>query len=170
MNRIAFLLFGVFAVQINAQSIVAFLKSIENNHTLHMSYQGKAFVCRPYGVDTISDLAFRTDTNSSCRGYIDDFRRVDPKERFFAAFSLHVEQQYSVEGIEDTCLLHLSSGHSYSEALLEKGYARISAFQSVEDALLNYRFKKAVKRAKNTKAGMWSDVNIRNCFLTGEKD
>lgn len=170
MKRICCLLYVVFICNLEAGSIVAFLKSIENNHTLHMSYKGKAFICKSYGIETVGELALRIDTNSSCRRYIDDFRLSNPKEEFFGALSLHVEQQYSVEGVDNACLLHLSSGHSYSEALLENGYARISPNQISNLSLLKHRFEKAVKRAKNTRAGMWSDINIRNCFLLAKKE
>ncbi len=135
-----------------------------------MKYKQKAFVCKPYGIESVSELVQRTDVNSSCMQYLKEFRRADPKEKFFAALSLHVEQQYSVEGMEDSCLLHLSSGYSYSEALLENGYARIEPGQRYEDPLLRYRFKQAVESAKKNKSGIWSDVNVRHCFLMQEEE
>jgi len=166
MKKICGLLFIVFMMNLKAESVLALLKGIENNHTLHMTYKMHAFICKPYGVETVSELLQRTDVNSSCMGYLLDFRMSDPKEKSFAHSLLHIQQQYSVEGISDLCLLHLSSGNSYSEALLEKGYARIPPAQLFEDEILRYRFKQAVKRAKVTKAGLWSDVNAKNCFLS----
>lgn len=162
MKRGYGLLFVVFLVNVNAQSLVSLLKSIENNHTLHMSYRQQAFVCTPYGIETVSELLLRTDLNSSCFQYIRDFRESNPQEKFFAATTLHIEQQYSVEAVETLCLLHLSSGHSYSEALLEKGYALISP--QLKDTELLYRFEKAQLRAKIKKEGIWSDEKIRGCF------
>ncbi|MBE0497788.1 MAG: hypothetical protein IBX43_00935 [Campylobacterales bacterium] len=163
MKRRYGLLFVVFIVNADAQNLlVSLLKSIENNHTLHMHYRQQAFVCTPYGIETVSELLLRTDLNSSCQQHIRDFRASNPQEKFFAAKTLHIEQQYSVEAIETLCFLHLSSGHSYSEALLEKGYARISP--QLQDTEFMYRFEKAELRAKIKKEGIWSDEKIRGCF------
>jgi len=168
MKKLYSLLFIVFAGNLEAENVVALLHSVEDNHTLHMGYRQQRFICKPYGVETVSELILRFDVNSSCRDHLKNFRRSNPKEEFYAAASLHVQQQYSVEGIESLCLLHLSSGHTYSEALLEKGYARMPRGKIYKDVILKYRFKNAVQRAKNTKAGIWSDLNVRNCFLIRE--
>ena len=159
------LLFIVFVLNVNAQSIVALLKGIENNHELHMVYNQKAFVCKPYGVESVSELILRIDANSTCITHLDAFRRNHPYEKFFAQMSLYVQQQYSVEGKGDRCLLYLSNEGTYSEALLEKGYARIPLGLQYDDIIMKYRFKKALQRAKSKKLGIWSDVNVRNCFL-----
>ena len=102
--------------------------------------------------------------------YLQDFRKSYPKERFFAQMSLHVQQQYSVEAIDGKCLLYLSSGHTYSEAILEAGYANIPIGLKNDNSLLEQRLKKALQRAKNTKSGIWTDVNVRNCFLVTPKN
>jgi len=165
MKKLCCLLCLLFTWNLEAESIIALLKSVENNNVLHMHYKKTPFICTPYGVETVDELMLRMDSNSSCIRYLQDFRRAHPKEKFFAVSSLHVQQQYSVEGMNGECLLYLSSEHTYSEALLEKGYARRPVGQSYEDVILKHRFKDAVKRAQNTKAGIWSDINIRNCFL-----
>lgn len=161
--------FWVFSVDLKAEQILALLKGIENNHTLHMSYKQQAFVCKPFGIETVSELVERVDVNSSCMGYLREFRRAHPKEKVFAFLTLRPQQQYSVEGKEHACLLSLSSGHSYSEALLEQGYARLPEAFVYKDFLLRHRFNRALQRAKNTKAGIWSDTNIRNCFLVSKE-
>lgn len=165
MYKIFGLLFVVLAVNAYGKTIVSLLKGIENNHTLHMQYRQQPFVCTPYGIETVSELVYLTDVNSSCIQYLKEFRLSDPNEQYFAVQNLWIEQQYSVEGIEGKCLLHLSSGNSYSEALLAKGYARIPIGARYKDSIIRYRFKQAEKRAKTKKAGLWSDVNVRNCFL-----
>jgi len=152
-----------------AEDIVALLKRVENNAVLHMNYKQQAFLCQPYGVETVQELLDRTDVNSSCKRYLQEFRLAYPKEKSFAASSLHIQQQYSVTAIEGKCLLNLSSGYSYSEVLIEKGYARLLPSYTFEDALIDYRFKRAVKRAKIKEAGIWSDINVRNCFLLPPK-
>ena len=169
MKKIGALLFTLLITALEAKEIISLLKGIENNHTLHMQYKQQAFVCKPFGIETVSELAERTDINSSCAKHLSSFRQAYPKEKFFAAYSLHVQQQYSVEGIDNLCLLYLSSEHSYSEALLEQGYARIPPGINYKDPVLHYRFKRAVQRAKNAKAGIWSDTNVRNCFLTADQ-
>jgi len=170
MKKVYSLFCLFFAWNLEAASIIALLKSVENNNVLHMHYKKTPFVCVPYGVETVDELMLRMDSNSSCMRYLQDFRRAHPKEKFFAASSLHVQQQYSVEGMDGECLLYLSSEHTYSEALLEKGYGRRPVGYRYKDVILKHRFKDAVKRAQITKAGIWSDVNIRNCFLmTTEK-
>lgn len=168
MKRVYALLFLFFGLSVSAQEIVALLKQVQNNHTLHMKYQQTSFVCKPYGVQNVSEIVLKTDINSSCRKYIEAFREENPKEKFFAISSLYVEQQYSVEGIEGECLLSLSSGHSYSEALLENGYARLKPGVQYKESELKERFERAAFRAQNRKVGIWSDSDLRSCLLPAE--
>jgi len=163
-------LFIIFSLIAHANSLVSLVKGVENNHKIHMSYQQKPFVCIPYGVETISQLFLRVDVNSSCRASLSAYRKANPKESFFAQTHLELGQQYSVEGVEGLCLLHLSSENSYSEALLEDGYARIPLSMKYKDEVLDYRFKRARLRAKIKEAGMWSDAKVRNCFLIPAKE
>jgi hypothetical protein len=149
---------------LDARELISLLKSVENNHTLHMKYFQKPFVCTPYGVQTLSELLQRTDLSSSCKKSLSDFREDDPHEKYFAVSLLKIEQQYSIESIQGLCLLHLSSEFSYSEALLEHGYALIPPEGIKEDNVLKQRFDKAQLRAQKTKRGIWSDADARNCF------
>ena len=164
MGRL-FVVFIVLITSVYAKEILALLKKVENNAALHMSYKQQRFVCKPYGVETVEELLERVDVNSSCKYFLNEFRKQEPKEKYFAVSSLHIQQQYNVSAIKDRCLLSLSSGYSYSEALLEKGYARLLPKYTFSDNILEYRFSRAVKRAKIQNAGIWSDVNVRNCFL-----
>ena len=164
MKKIYCMFFLVFIANLAGQDVLAILKSVQNNHTLHMRHLQQPFVCKPYGVETLSELEMRTDTNSSCRQSIDLFRQENPQEKYFAVSILKIEQQYSVESIQGLCMLHLSSAHSYSEALLEEGYALVTSAMIKDDEVLEQRFKKALLRAKKTKAGIWSDTDVRNCF------
>lgn len=165
MYKIYWLFCMVLVLNSHGKNLVSLLKGIESNHVLHMQYKRQPFICTPYGVETVSELVDSTDVNSSCMQYLKEFRLTDPNEKYFAIQTLWIEQQYSVEGVEGRCLLHLSSGHSYSEALLEKGYARMPIGARYKDPVLRYRFKQAERRAKTNRAGLWSDVNVRNCFL-----
>jgi len=169
MLRIFSLFLFLFVTFLHAETVLSLLTSIENNHTLHMLHKQKKFVCTPYGVETISQLVSRTDINSSCMNHLYDFRQAHPQENSFAHKILHIQQQYSAEGANEGCLLYLSSNHSYSESLIEHGYGRIPVSFRYEDRILEYRFKRAQQRAKKRKAGIWSDVNIRNCFLVEKK-
>ncbi len=169
MGRRFSLLFLMIVTFVDADTLLGLLKKIENNHTLHMTYQQKSFVCTPYGVETVSQLVLRTDVNSTCLKYLNDFRQAYPYEKPFAQTILHVQQLYSVEGKKDRCLLKLRSDHSYSESLIEHGYGRIPLAFEFEDEILKYRFIRAQQRAQKTKAGIWSDMDMRNCFLTDDK-
>ncbi len=169
IKKIFSLLFLIFVTCLDANQLTSLLKSVQNNHTLHMSYAQKFFICEPYGIETVSQLVQRTDVNSTCVQHLDDFRKTNPREKFFAQEVLHIQQQYSIEGIEGKCLLLLSSSKSYSEALIEQGYGRIPLLSKYQNPLLDYRFKRALKRAKLSKAGIWGDVDIRNCFLIQKK-
>ena len=155
----------VFLMNLYPQSIVALLKGVENNYKLHMVYKQTSFVCKPYGVEGVDELILRTDANSTCVNHLKNFRLTHPKEKHFAQTSLQVQQQYSVEGREDRCVLYLSNEYSYSEALLEHGFARITLGLTYDNRLMKYRFNQAVKRAKSKKLGIWADPNVRNCFL-----
>lgn len=169
MIKIQILLFIVFVWNLRCESVVALLKSVEDNDNLHMVYKQKEFICKPYGIQSINELISSVETNSSCMNYLQDFRKSYPKEKFFAQMRLHVQQKYSVEGIDGKCLLYLSSSHTYSEAILEAGYARMPITLKHDDSFLKYRFKRALQRAKSSKLGIWSDVNVRNCFLARPK-
>jgi endonuclease YncB( thermonuclease family) len=92
------------------------------------------------------------------------FRQENPDEQYFAVSLLKIEQQYGVESIQGQCLLHLSNEGSYSEALLEQGYALIRPEGIKDDKVLQQRFNKALLRAQKKKAGIWSDTDARNCF------
>jgi len=168
MRQILFIMVFLLS-SLNAQEIVSLLKSVENNHLLHMTYKNKTFVCKPYGVETISQLIENAKKDSLCAKYLYKFRINHPKEKSFAKSFLHVEQFYSVEGVQNGCFLYISSNYSYSEVLLEKGYARIPPDFNYEDDVQAYKFKQAMKRAKNKKVGMWSDINVKNCFLLPKK-
>ncbi len=158
------LVFVLLIAVLDAKEILSLLKRVQNNHTLHMKYLQQPFVCKPYGVQTLSELIERKDMSNSCKSSLSRFRVENPQEKYFAVSLLKIEQQYSVESREGLCLLHLSSEHSYSEALLEHGYALIWPKGIKEDIVLEQRFNKALLRAKNTKAGVWSDTEVRNCF------
>lgn len=158
------LLLIFFMANLDAKVLVSLLQSVQNNYTLHMKYLQQPFVCKPYGVQTLSELIDRADANSSCQKSLSNFTKENPQEKYFAVSLLKIQQQYSVESRQGWCLLHLSSDHSYSEALLEEGYALIWPAGIQEDEVLTKRFNKAVLRAKNTKAGIWSNTDVRNCF------
>jgi hypothetical protein len=168
MKYIFLIIFFIFTTDIYAKDVVALLKSIENNHTFHMSYKNDLFVCKPYGVETVSELALRVDANSTCKKHLNNFIKSFPNERYFAESNLYVQQQYSVEGISGRCLLKFTSGYSYSEALLQNGYARIPLSFQYKDKMLAYRFENSLKKARDDKVGLWSDTDVRNCFLTGK--
>jgi len=163
------LLFIIFISNLFSQEIVALLKGVENNHKLHMVYKNQPFICKPYGIESISELIISVDVNSTCKRHLINFRQSHPKEKYFAQMTLHAQQQYSVEGMKSSCLIYLSSAHTLSEALIEEGYARIPFSLVYDDFLLESRFKKALKRAKLRKVGMWSDTNVINCFLVAPK-
>lgn len=164
MIKTYYLLFVFFIVSLDAKELISLLKSVQNNHTLHMKYLQQPFACKPYGVVTLSELMESRELSSSCKKSLLRFTEENPQEKYFAESLLKIEQQYSVESIQGLCLLHLSSEHSYSEALLEQGYALIWPKGIQGDKVLEQRFDKALLRAKNTKAGIWSDSDTRNCF------
>jgi len=134
-----------------------------------MKYKNSSFVCKPYGVETVSELILRADVNTTCLNHLQKFRLQNPYEKYYAASILHSEQFYSVKGVDDRCMLFINSAKSYSEEMLEKGYARIDPAFVYKDYLLEHRFKLAVKRAKSKKSGIWSNIDIVNCFLLPPK-
>ena len=164
-----FILILIVSSSFFAQDKLALLIKVTNNTTLHMKYQQTPFLCQPYGVETLDALANRQDVNGSCKQVLQRFRENQPKEKFYAQMLFHVQQQYTVRAVDDRCLLLLSFAHSYSEKLLEKGYARILPTLVYKDELLQYRFLQAVKRAKREKNGIWQDEDFEMCFLLPPK-
>lgn len=165
MKKLYCLLLLVFIITLDAQEVVSILKSVQNNHTLHMKYVQQPFICKPFGIETIRQFLQRKDISTSCRQSLVSFIEANPEEQYFALHILKIEQQYSVEKFQGSCLLHLSSGYSYSEALLEHGYARIPSNFQYNNAELEYRFNRALEGAKRSKSGVWSNANVSNCFL-----
>lgn len=165
MKKIYCLLLVVFIINLDANEVISILKGVQNNHTLHMKHLQQPFICRPFGVETIRQFLIRKDISTSCRQSLESFIEANPEEQYFALHVLKIEQQYSAEKFQDSCLLHLSSGHSYSEALLEHGYARIVPDLQYKNAELKYRFNRAFEGAKRSKNGIWSNAEVSKCFL-----
>jgi hypothetical protein len=107
MSKIFVLLILVISF-VYAKDIVALLKKVESNAALHMNYKQQAFLCQPYGIETIEELLNRSDVNSTCKMYLKEFRLTFPKEKSYAASFLHIQQQYSVTSIDGKCLLNLN--------------------------------------------------------------
>ncbi len=169
IKKIFTLIFVICVTLSDAKNLSSLLKGIENNHTLHMIYGQKPFVCEPYGIETVSQLVQRTDVNSTCMKHLIEFRTANPKEKFYAHEILYVQQQYGVEGVAGKCLLSLSRNHSYSESLLENGYARVPLAFTYESLELHERFMRALRRAQQRKAGIWSEPTMIECFLIEKK-
>jgi len=167
MKKIVTIVFLALLVLANEKP--ALLKSVENNSVLHMSYKQVHFTCVAYGVETLDMLVQRSDTNTSCQQKVADFRENNPKEKNYAVNLFHVQQQYGVRSVENRCLLLLSFAHSYSEELIEMGYARIDPLIKYESEEILYRFSKALKRAKREKNGIWKNEDMVNCFLVPKK-
>lgn len=118
--------------------------------------------CAPYGVLTIRQLLWRTDTKSSCRKTLLDFIAHNPKLYHFLHYVMHLEQGYRVELKKSGCVIYLGSKRTLSELLLAEGVALKRPYFSDEE--FRYRFYHAQRSAKVNMRGIWSDEKLRSCI------
>ena len=79
---------------------------------------------------------------------------------------LHKEQKYFLKGLKEDCFIMLNGGVSFSEHLLEKGFAKLQ--KKLDEKFLNSTLYKKLtrsqRRAEYHKRGIWEDPTLANCF------
>jgi endonuclease YncB( thermonuclease family) len=144
----------------------ALLLEVDNDYMFHFSYHDTAFYCRPAAIDTIDQLSLYPDKSKVCLEQAQSFIKKHPYANKQYAYKLHEEQKYEVVGLKDECFVMLNAGVSFSEHLLEQGFAKLRTNLSSE-FLQTTEYKNLLRsqqRAEYHRRGIWSDDILPKCF------
>ena len=132
----------------------------------HFSHNNIAFYCRPAAIHTVEQILFFPKLPKVCKERVDKFLRKHPYANKQYAYKLHREQKYFLTGFKEDCFIMLNAGVSFSEHLLEEGFAKLQ--NNLDDTFLSStmykRLKKAQDRAEYHQRGIWEDDILPNCF------
>ena len=160
-----FLTFYISFSFVNAD-ITALLLHAKSDYLFHFSHKDVAFYCRPAAVTTIDQLLFRKDIQPVCKNKAENFIKKYPFSNKQYAYKLHIEQKYLLLGYKKDCFVMLNAGRSFSEHLLEEGFAKLQ--NKLGDSFLNSTLYKKLKRSQDRaeyhKRGIWEDPILANCF------
>lgn len=163
MPKIAFLLLIPLLLQAQFDAL---LHTIDNNHFFHFSYKEIAFNCKAATVVTLGMQLENNTTSTQCRQSIQTFFKKYPKIPLAYQYVLHEDMTYTIKPYGKECFVMLNGATSWSEYLLEEGFAVLS--NVIELNFLNSagyeRLKLAQDRAKYHKRGLWSDIMVKNCI------
>ncbi len=144
----------------------ALLLHVNNDYLFHFSYDDTAFFCRPAAITTIDQLSMHSDKPQVCKERAQKFLKKYPYANKQYAYKLHEEQKYYLIGHKDECFVMLNAGVSFSEHLLEQGFAKLQ--NNLDEKFLNSTQYKNLKmsqgRAEYHKRGIWEDPLLANCF------
>ena len=156
----------LFSLAVLHANFSALLLSARSDYLFHFSYNDIAFYCRPAAVTTIDQLLFFPKLPKVCKEQSHKFIRKYPYANKQYAYKLHEEQKYYLLGLKEDCFVMLNAGVSFSEHLLEEGFAKLQT--KLDDEFLNStlykKLKKAQDRAEYHKKGVWEDAVLSNCF------
>ncbi len=144
----------------------ALLLSVRNDYLFHFTYENIAFYCRPAAITTIDQLFFYPKLPKVCKEVANKFLKKHPYANKQYAYKLHEEQKYFLKGYKEDCFVMLNAGTSFSEHLLEEGFAKLQ--NNLDDEfLMSTHYKKlklAQDRAEYHQKGIWEDPILSNCF------
>lgn len=147
-------------------SFSALLLHTKSDYLFHFSYKNSAFYCRPAAVTTIEQLLFKPDLPPVCREKAQQFIKKYPYSHKQYAYKLHPEQKYLLIGFKEDCFIMLNAGISFSEHLVEEGFAKLQ--EKLDEAFLTSTLYKKLQRSQNRavyhKKGIWEDPVLANCF------
>lgn len=122
-------------------------------------------------IDTIGQYMNSPALSKTCKESFMDFQKHDPKEKYAYAYVLHENITYNIKPYGKECFVMLNGGTSWSEYLIEKGYALLSKSIS-PDYINSVGYEKltlAQNRAKYHKRGIWSDIIVAQCLESVQK-
>lgn len=98
-----------------------------------------------------------------CKKSIEQFYTQNPESEYFALNILKVKQMYHLEFHENSCTLFAKGEKSLSELLLENGLALVKP--NFRDEIYTTIYKKAQKKARFLKKGLWSENIANECVV-----
>lgn len=144
----------------------ALLLEVDNNYFFHFSYNDVNFNCEAAAITTLTQFALEHNDSKTCVKAINNFFTREPKAPKMHHYVLHEDITYSITPLDKKCFVMLNGGTSWSEYLIEKGYA---VLESNLDPMFMlsahyHQLERAQKRAQYHKRGLWSDIMIKNCL------
>ena len=164
MLRYLLLLF--FSFLSGSANISVILLHTKSDYLFHFSHKNIAFYCRPAAVTTIDQLLLKQELQPVCKDKAQKFIQKYPFSNKQYAYKLHIQQKYFLLGLKKDCFIMLDAGTSFSEHLLEEGFAKLQ--NGLGDKFLNSTLYKKLKRSQDRaeyhKRGIWEDPILANCF------
>ena len=161
-----YLLLLSFCFSVVSANALALLLHTKSDYLFHFSYKDRAFYCRPAAITTIEQLLFKPELQPVCKQKAQQFIKKYPYANKQYAYKLHEEQKYLLIGFKEDCFVMLNAGISFSEHLIEEGFAKLQ--ESLDENFLNSTMYKKLLRSQNRaayhKRGIWEDPVLPNCF------
>ncbi|KIM10866.1 MAG: hypothetical protein KU37_09085 [Sulfuricurvum sp. PC08-66] len=146
---------------------VVLLKSVGANNVMRFLDKSQPFYCYTAAINTHETFLDSNATSQACKTQMHLQLRRDPIMRYAYAYALHEEIAYTLEAYEgNSCFMWLDGGRTWSEYLLEKGYALLknSHSEAFIKTTLYAKLQRAQERAKYEHRGVWSDETLAECF------
>jgi len=139
------------------------LQHAPNNGYFYFSINNNLSVCKPYGVVTLHEIFSDQNSTQRCRKAIESYFKHNPKDYYFAAYHIHLQQMYHLTFKDNECVIYSHGNISYARELLQAGLAKVR--KGFGDILLRNRYKKEEEGAKFLKKGMFHSNIPLNCRM-----
>ena len=159
MKKLCIIFLVGFCSFVYAEPILGIVIGVYANNQIAFNIHGQAFTCKNYGIVTLDEI---TDLEKKCQQRLKIFQRRYPYNRYFSQTHLKRYQQYHLDIVgNQQCIVHVQGRKSLAELLLEAGLAVVK--QPTQATITGYNYRRAARRAKRLKSGMYSDAVLRNC-------
>ncbi len=160
MKKFYIIFFVGFTALFAAEPTLGILTGVSSNNVLNLTIEGRAFTCKNYGILTLNEIEGLENT---CKERLKAFELNNPQQRYFSQMHLKRYQQYPVIIVnKQECIVYAKGRKSLAELLLEAGLAIHK--QSLQESITDYKYRRAVRRARNLKQGIYADAVLRNCI------
>jgi hypothetical protein len=166
--RVLFL--SLFITSLYAQTpFTVILEGIVGNNLMRYSIKSAPFFCYSAAVNTHETFINSPNTTQACQTLMQKFIKKNPKMVYAHSYVLHEDITYMIEPHEgNSCFLYLNGGTTYSEYLVEKGFALLKNSHDGDFAksVAYEKLTRAQARAKYHKKGVWGNARLANCFAS----
>lgn len=147
----------------SSEPILAILDKTVSNELQIFKIKQYNYECKPYGVTTLEKLYYKSTPDSMCKKSINNLYLQNPESQYFALNLLKIKQMYHLEFKKESCILFAKGEKSLSELLLENGLAMLKP--NFRDRTYEYIYKKAEKKARFLKRGLWGENIAKECIV-----
>jgi len=155
-----YLIVSVMAIALYAEPTLGILKAVLSNNVMRFSIDAQPFTCKNYGIVTLDEIQGLQNT---CNKLWVDFQHKQPYSRYATQQFLKRYQQYHLEILPNNrCLVYAKGKKTLSELLLEQGVAIRE--HTARNRFVDFKLKRAVRRARNRKRGIYAMPLLRSCI------